>query len=303
MPFKPTRTSDNGAFPASSFKYGPLEHLRNLFVAFVQGLFEAAPRGAYHWDPSEDLSEIIIRDENPIHVTNYGERPCVNFTRGPMQFFGLGMGDVFDWRQDTGKVTKAVLLPGTMSINCSSRNDIESERIAFIISEHIWLLREQLMAQGMFDIGRPTIGAPSRGGEVIASDSADEWYVTSANFPFQLYRTSQFTPLGRTVVENISLRMRAVAPPQPDKGPLASGGHELPYGVVEHAPVLVPSTLDEVRVPLENNPAKTVVVTASFPFRPGIRGLQVAGRALPFPGSSVEESAVPRTTEVRPIKV
>lgn len=304
MPFKLTKTNDDGAFPASSFKHGPLEHLRTIFVEFVCGLFEAAPRGAYHWDEDADLSEIVIRDENPIQVQNYGDRPAINFTRGPMQFYGMGMGDVFDWRQDTGKVTKAVLLPGTMSINCSSRSDLESERLAFIVAEHLWLLRERLMAMGVFDIGRPSLSSPTRGSEIIPSDSADEWYVTSASFPVQLYRTSQFTPLGREVVNSIDLRLRAVSTAGVDKGPVSSAGRaEMPFLVAQTAPRMTSDELDEVRVPQPNNPAARTVVQASFPFRPGLRGLQVAGRALPIPSGSVEDSAIPRTLEVRPVKV
>jgi hypothetical protein len=120
---KVTTTAPRGGFPASSFRYTPLTHLRVLFVSFVQGLFAEAPVGAYKWFDDLDLSEIYITNENVIVAEKVGQRPAINFTRGPLQFYSLGLDDMefYDFR--TEKKTKNMLVPGTMSINCCSRED------------------------------------------------------------------------------------------------------------------------------------------------------------------------------------
>ena len=88
----------------------------------------------------------------------------------------------------TGQQTKSVLVPGTMVVNASSRVPLESERIAWICAEQLWLHRELLMKAGFFEIGRsPAISAVSPAGSIIMNDGADEWYATSVTCPFQFY--------------------------------------------------------------------------------------------------------------------
>lgn len=208
MPAKVNETASPDGFPDSSFKYTPLRHLRVIFVKFVQGLFGAAPVGGYRWVSDFDNTEIVISDESPIQTTRMQSRPGVTFTRSAVQLYSNWNDDMmaFDFR--TERKTKSVLVPGTMSVNCCSRVDLESEQIAWVIAEHFWLLRELLMKQGFFDAARlVTISAPSPAGSLVAGDQADEYFCTTVGVPFQFYRTSAFTPLGREIVQNIELSL------------------------------------------------------------------------------------------------
>jgi len=128
--------------------------VRTVAIAFVQGLFNGAPTGCYHWEPDDEKTEIIIRDENPIHVDKYGMRPCINFTHGTAEFYHVGMDDLHDFNFANGKKTKGLLVPGTITANVCSRSDIEAHNLAWVVAEHVWLLREILIAQGFFEIGR-----------------------------------------------------------------------------------------------------------------------------------------------------
>lgn len=91
-----------GAFPTDSFQYNPLEHLSSLFIRFTQGIFAVAPPGAYHWSPDDDLTEIYISGENPVKDVSLGTRPGLSFTRGPVQFYSLGLDDMLRYDQRTG---------------------------------------------------------------------------------------------------------------------------------------------------------------------------------------------------------
>lgn len=311
MPSKPTVVNPRGQFPLGSFKDEPLMQLRVLYNAFVKGLFRAAPKGAYHWTEGDD-SEIYITDEHPVKAEAIGARPAISFTRSAVQFFSLGQDDMLEYKFDTGRKTKVVLIPGTMSINCSSRSDIESERLAWVVAEHLWLLRNVLIGTDLFyEIGRqPQISAPSPAEGVVTNDGGDEWYVTTVSSPFQFPRMSQTTPLNRVVVEAIELQiqmqlqyLRRTNQGGPAFGP---NGVEPPLHIREQGPpAFFPEASDaRGRTPDPGgrlpppptyathplDPARTVVVRSIHPFRPGLRPPSMGGRAIPIADSHVEES-------------
>lgn len=236
MTAKGAETSPSDGFAGSSFKYTPLQHLRVLFVTFAQGLFGAAPAGNYRWTEDDESSEIIIQDEGTIQTDRLQSRPGITFTRSAIQLYSAWIDDMMGYDFRTEKKTKSVLVPGSMSINCCSRNDIESEAIAWVCAEHFWLLRELLMKSGFFDIGRQVmISAPSPAGSIVQGDQGAEWFCTTVTVPFQFYRTSAFTPLGRQIVSNIDLtlktRLRAM-----QSGAPALQSHEFPVNVHECFP-------------------------------------------------------------------
>lgn len=201
---------------AQNFRKSPLRELRGMFVRFVQGLFAGAPSGEYRWNEDDTISEIIITNEMRIDPEVIQKRPCITFTRGPAQFYSLGIDDLLSYEMDIERKVKSALIPGTMSINCISRVMLESEDLAWWISEYIWLLRDIIMAQGLFDVGRaPQIGAPSPAGSLVTNDQGDEFTVVTVSIPWQLARTSSYMPLGKNAVGNVTaplgMRLKRVA--------------------------------------------------------------------------------------------
>jgi hypothetical protein len=271
-----------------------------LYVGFCQGLFAAAPPGSYRWTPALEDSEIVITDESPVHVDSVGKRPAISFTRGPVQSYSLGLDDMLVYDQETGKKTKSILVPGTMSINVCSRNDIESERLAWIIAEQLWLHREMLMKAGFFEIGRQfVVGSPSPAGSIVAGDSGDEWVVTTVSSPFQFYRTSQITPLGRQILSGINLQFSSSSPLVNPQGPVAStNGADPAANISSSAPGVEPPM-----VPHPLNPAQMVTVTSTRPNAPALRPPSIGGRVLPIGSTAVEQSQGPATVVTHTTKV
>lgn len=311
MPSKPTRVTPRGVASEDSFKDEPLQQVRLMYLGFVAGLFSACPKGQYHWEEGDD-TEIVVTDEHPIRTENVGARPAVSFTRSPVQFYSLGNDDMLRFDFTTGRKTKVAIIPGTMSINCCSRNDLESESIAWKIAEHLWLLRETLMGYDkFFEIGRqPQLSATSPAEGIVQGDHGEEWYCTTVSSPFQFPRMSQFTPLNKQVVQSIELQIRTrllTIGSQSTGGPVASangadpglnfqvrpppgymqeasdahGRRPDPAGLLPDPPFFAAHPLD---------PARTVVVRRSKPYRPGLRPLSMNGHRLPIADSSVEES-------------
>lgn len=318
MPSKVTETSPLGLIPEHSFKYDPLRMVRALYISFAKGLFAAAPVGCYHWTPDE-VSEIYISSETPIRADKVGKRPAISYTRGPVSFYSLGMDDMLRFNFATGKKTKTVLVPGVMSINCCSRNYLESERLAWIVAEHMWLLRELLMKKGFFEIGRqPQISSPSPAGSIVANAGSDEWFCTTIQSPFQFPRMSQFTPLNKMILDNIELEfhteaVKVLSGGQGLAGQAGQGGiggpnpstHERPLNLHECAPPAFSPASDAhggtpdpagtgpkgpPKVPHPLDPAKMVVVRSVSPYRQGIRPASMGGRVLPIADPCVKES-------------
>lgn len=312
MPTKPTRVNPHGQFPQSSFKDDPLTQLRMLYVAFVQGLFAAAPPGNYHWSSDNERTEIYIVGEGAINSDTIGARPAISFTRGPVQFYSLGQDDMLSFQFDTGQKTKGVLIPGVMSINCVSRNTLECDKIAFVVAEHIWLLRERLIGSDLFfEIGRqPQISSPSPAEGIVAGDNAEGWYATVVSSPFQFPRMSQYTPLNQAIVQSIELQIRTQllkTREQQTGGPAMShNGVEVPVHLCIDGPPAFDPLASDARgrtpdpagrlpppptyAPHPLDPTRQVRVRTIHPFRPGLRPPSMGGRAIPIAECAVEES-------------
>lgn len=247
MPSRTSQTDPRGAFPQSSFKYTPLEHIETVLLTFIQGLFGYAPPGSYHWTP-EETSEIYLSSESPVHVKDIGQRPAVTLTCGPIQFVSVGLDDMTGYQATTGQKEKTVLVTGTMTINCSAKVPIQSRQVAWIIWEHIWLLREILLAAGFFDVGRSmSIGATTGAEQVVFGDQGDEWVVTPIFCPFQFSRTSRFTPLGRRVAAGIAASVQLVHNRYAGLGVPTSPGADLPVAVASTAPAPFAPTASDAR--------------------------------------------------------
>lgn len=300
-------------------------------MGFFQGLFLASPPGAYHWTESDDTTEIYISGEGQVKASVVGVRPSISLTRGPVQFYTLGLDDMLAYDLRTGKKKKSVLVPGTMTVNCSSRVPIETENIAWTCAEQLWLHRELLMRAGFFEIGRmPVIGAPSAAGSIVIAEEGDEWYVTSVSCPFQFYRTSQFTPLSVPYVREIVMRLRTRIPGVQQQAH-SFGGYGGPPGTTAGGlpdeierllpPPFAPAASDVYgntpnpgfgvptmqRVPNPLNPAQTVLVRSARPNAPAVRPAGMGGRAIPLPTADMPDLAGNQTNvfgqRIRTVKV
>ena len=297
MAGKIRETPPTAAFTENSFKYNPFLQLKVLYASFIQGLFQSAPDG-YRWSPDMQATQIVVTDESPINIDSVGMRPAISLTRGPVQSYNFGMDDLLTYDFETGTKRKSMLVPGTMSINCCSRVDSESEMLAWVVAEQLWLHREMLMKAGFFEIGRQfVIGSPSPAGSIVAGDSSDEWFSTTVSSPFQFYRTSQFSPLNRDIVQHIQYKLttdpRVVSSSTP-----AGSDAGLPYLFEASAPGMPPHTQ-----PHPLNPAQQVVVRSAFPVRAALRPPTMNGRTIPIQVSSVEQSETPETVNTRTFKV
>lgn len=192
------------------YRDAPLEYAKSAYCRFIQALFFGLPEGAaYKWSDDLKATRIVIKDGNSVTGQEVNYRPGVTFSRGPVQSMNLGINDRLRYDASTGGVVKSVLLPGTMNINIISRVPQEAENLAWLITESLWLHRQLFLQMGFFDIGRSwVIGSPTPAGRLVEGDGGDEWYAVTVSSPFVIYRTSEVTPLGKQIAENLGIRLR-----------------------------------------------------------------------------------------------
>jgi hypothetical protein len=261
-------------FPESSFTYNPLTHTRVLFVRFFQGLFAAAPSGvgAFHWSPHAEETELVISDEEVIQPDVIEKNPAITLARGPIMFQSMGLDDMEQYDMQTGQKTRGMLIPGTMTVNCISRESLESEQLAFFAADHLWILREVMLEQGFFDVGRNIqLGSPSPAGAIIANERGHEFISTAFTVQYMFPRLSTTTPLSRQIVNNIRLSMnmkpKSAVPQMP--GPFPPFLPAIPQQETA-APNFAPNAADAPQrnnnvFPNPTNPATSVQVTPIYP--------------------------------------
>jgi hypothetical protein len=173
----------------------PLLLLRKTVLSFLHGLFEQADNGYYRWVDGEE-TEIFITDESPIKLQEKGRRPAINIVRGPLQWGQTSLDEVQEQNIETGQRKHTDLLSSNLSINCCSREPLESEDIAWIVANHMWLLRRILMKNTpIHEIGRrQQVSSPTPAGAIVSGDTEGEWIATTVTVPFFIQTSATITP-------------------------------------------------------------------------------------------------------------
>jgi hypothetical protein len=187
------------------------------FVAFLQTIYEEAEPGHLHWSSQFEESEIVITEENPVHIDSLEQKPAISVIMGSTRFNGTAMDDLQGIDFATGTETHTDMLPGTMSLNCISRVRQESRFMAWVCARTIWNLRKLFIKEThIHEVGRNiTITPTTPAGALVQGDNTTEWVSTSVMCPYFLQWRDQVTPLkhdwsGRPValLKNIEMRLQ-----------------------------------------------------------------------------------------------
>lgn len=224
----------------------PLLMLRKQILAFMQGLFEFSPVRCFHWTEDPETTEIYITDESPLGVDVVGKRPAISVVRGTVAWGQTSIDERQSEDMNTGARSHTDLLRGTVSINCCSRVDLESEYIAWVVANHMWLLRRIVMrGTPIHEFGRGIqVGSPSPAGAIVSGDVQGEWINTPVTIAFFLQVSGSVTPLVQDdVIRAIEVKMgvrgpASIGPTEQLESPWVGGPPPtpLPYGVTVGAP-------------------------------------------------------------------
>lgn len=187
----------------------PLLLIRKICLSFMQGLFAQAEPGSFHWEPNLEETELVITDESPIKLDVVGKRPCISTVRGTVAWGKTSIDEMQSSNLATDQRQHTDLVSGTMTINCCSRESLESEYIAWIVANHSWLLRRLVIKHTpVHEFGRgQVVGAPSPAGAIVSGDSEGSWICTPIQIPFFLQISGKVTPLNLTMLRGIEANL------------------------------------------------------------------------------------------------
>jgi len=213
--------------PLVTWAEQPLLMLRKTALAFLQGLFEIGDVGCFKWSEDQEATEIYITDEAVIRSEVVGKRPAISVVRGTVAWGKTSLDERQTSDSITGEKTKTDLLSGTLSFNCCSKVDLESEYLAWIVSNSIWLLRDIFLKDTpLHEFGRGNqIGSPSPAGAIVAGDTEGEWINTPVSVSFYFQNSGKVTPLltKTTLIKSIEARLglrgSITGPTEQNEGP------------------------------------------------------------------------------------
>lgn len=185
----------------------PGVHALRLYVQYLQGLFNWMPEGTFHWEPDEEISEIIIRAQAPLNTEVVGKRPAITVIMGPYQPMNLGMDNLLSMDLRTGNRVRTDMMTGHLVVYCIANNDIVAMRLGHIVSHHTRVNQRLLESPGGFHaIARPapTVNSPSPPGQLVMGDS-EQLIMVQVNIPFQLQWTWGTTPKQPAQFRNLDL--------------------------------------------------------------------------------------------------
>lgn len=213
----PSSTIHSDAHLESSWLEDPLNYVVKAYIAFLQTIWETAPKGFMHWSSSVEETELVITEENPIHVDSKEQKPLISVVLGPTRFNGSSLDDLVHVDARNAKEIHTDLLPGTMTLNCVSRVPQEARFIAWQSARNIWILRKLFCREShIHDTGRNiSIGSVSPAGALVQGDTEGEWHFVQVSCPFFLQWTDSVTPLthdwgGRPIhsLQHVGMRLQ-----------------------------------------------------------------------------------------------
>jgi hypothetical protein len=222
-PSDPSSTVPSATSIDSSWTNDPLNYVVRAFAAFLQTIFETAPKGQFHWAPTMEDTELVITEENPVHLDVIERKPAISLILGPMRFSGTSLDDLVSLDQATGREVHTDLLPGTMSLHCLSRVAQEARFLAWLSARTIWNLRKLFIHETyIHEVGRNiTVGSVSPAGALVQGDTEAEWHVVPVQCPFFLQWTDSITPLTKDWTgQNVQLAREVTVGLQTKMGPI-----------------------------------------------------------------------------------
>ncbi len=175
----------------------PLNYVVKAFIAFLQTIWETAPKGHMHWASAMEDTELVITEENPVHLEAKEQKPAISVILGPARFNGSSLDDLVTVSAVDAREVHTDLIPGTMTLNCLSRVPQEARFLGWQCARNIWILRKLFCREThIHDTGRNiSIGSVSPAGALVQGDTEGEWHAVQVSCPFYLQWTDTVTPL------------------------------------------------------------------------------------------------------------
>jgi hypothetical protein len=214
----------------------PLSQYTRIFIRFLQLIFESFPKGSYHWDLDDLLSDIVLQGEGTISNEVVEKRPAVVVSRGPVSFTNISIDQLSGplWDQKLGRFVNNLdpttgarrhtdLLSSVMTYSCVAREGLEAQRIAWLSAYVTRSFKRALMKAGIHRVGEDlAVGPESPPGSIVSGDTKEATMV-QVSVPFLFQQTWTVAPVDKLLLTRVSMALRSEAG-YPDEEPPALRG-------------------------------------------------------------------------------
>ena len=199
----------NGPPQPQGFGEDPLAFYTNVFIRFLQVLFEDMQPGSYKWSPDENASEIMITDQSPIAREAVEKVPHIVVMRGPVVQGNITLNNFSGYDYTSGRKSFTDLISATMTFNCLSRVGREAQRLASTTRMMVQRLKLDLQRGGkIFHVGPISMGAESSPGSLVSSGSSDSGIiVVQTTVPFYYQDFWSVEPADKLLLKEIDVRV------------------------------------------------------------------------------------------------
>lgn len=224
----------SGLVEPQGFSEEPLYFCTRVFLTFLQGLFEQFPSGSFKWSDDEKLSEIAITDQVPIPRGRVEQKPQIVTMRGPAQTANLSLDQVRKYNPHTGEKERTDLISCTMTINVIAKNEVECQRIAWIVFRHIRTFKVEIQRHGLHKVGDELLIGPLSPPGAFIEETDPSFFMMTVQVPFHFQWTETSRPLDTPILRSIQARMQTAILP---------AGTTTPEKVAESNFTLLPPTI------------------------------------------------------------
>lgn len=189
----------------SQVQNDPSLYCLKLYVQYLQGLFNFMPTNSFHWEPDDEISEIVIRGQAPLDLKTVGKRPAITVVQGPYNFMNIGIDNLLTYNMNTEEKTRTDLISGHLVVYCLGDGDIIPMRLAHLVTHHTRCDNRLLEGPGGFyTIARPApqINSPSPPGQLVMGDP-EGLVMVQVNIPYSFQWTWKVTPKFSPIFKNI----------------------------------------------------------------------------------------------------
>lgn len=185
----------------------PLLYAQRLYIQFLQGLFNFNPEGCFHWEPDEELTEIVITAEAPLNQQAVGKRAAITVVIGPIQYQGLAIDQLVFMNLWTERKVHSDLISGHFVVYCLAESDVIAQWLAHIVTSGTMVNRRLLESPGGFhQIARPAPqqNSPSPPGGLVPGD-AHGLIMVQVNIPFTFQWTWSTEPKAPSKARSVNM--------------------------------------------------------------------------------------------------
>lgn len=166
--------------------YPPSILVRVVFLSYLKEAFSGRRSEDYKYDPSPELTEIILKDSFNKNEDKISKKPMIILSRGPLSPLDSGIhNNILDFSPD-GSERHVDQLLTSVAFQCIATNIIESEYIASIVFGMLRYFRDDIRSKGFVGINNFRMDPPDIS-PYSSQDGQIEGFQTNVHCQVRMY--------------------------------------------------------------------------------------------------------------------